>query len=404
MTQRSGYQNVSPRRAMGDSTSTTLGAICLLTKGTYPTEKTTPGPYPLIVTAELPRTSDSFQLEGEAVCIPVISSTGHGHASLKRVHYARGQFAVANLLVAAQPRAETPVDARWLWLYKDSLIVPLMRGTANVSLKPAQLADVPIDLPPLADQRRIVDLISALDDVAEVARDVAERVRRAGDGVRQRWFDSRLDGAVPLAQAVEITNGRLRSPKNATGPHMTRYIRTANVQDGLLQLDEPMYMNFSPSEQVKYRLQTGDVMVTEGSGSRTAIGASCRWQGEVGGVICFQNHLLRLRPKATQLADPAFVYQWALWSHRSGRFAELATGTNILSLGVGRVASMAWPEADQRESAAFVEMMESFESHEMAAHRCLGAAMGARAALLADLLPGDHAIPDSYDRFLDGAA
>jgi type I restriction enzyme S subunit len=393
---------------MGDRAVTTLGALCMLVKGTYPIEKTPPGPYPLIVTAESPRTSNSFQLEGEAVCIPTISSTGHGHASLKRVHYARGQFAVANLLVAAQPRVGSPVDARWLWLYlnhnKGSLIVPLMRGTANVSLKPVQLAAIPIDLPPLAEQRRIVDLIAVLDDAAESTRHVAERVRRAGDGVRQRWFDSRLDAAVPLAQAVEITNGRLRSPKNAAGPHMTRYVRTANVQDGLLQLDEPMYMNFSPSEQVKYRLQTGDVLVTEGSGSRTSIGASCRWLGEVGGVVCFQNHLLRLRPRSPDRVDPAFIYQWALWSHRSARFAALATGTNILSLGVGRVAEMAWPVTEQRERETFVEMMEAFESHEKAAHRCLGAAMAARTALLANLLPGNHEIPTSYDRFLDGAA
>lgn len=30
----------------------TLGELCTLTKGTTPTQKATPGPYPLIVTAQ----------------------------------------------------------------------------------------------------------------------------------------------------------------------------------------------------------------------------------------------------------------------------------------------------------------------------------------------------------------
>jgi hypothetical protein len=67
-----------------------LGDLCSLVRGTSPTLKTPPGDYPLVVTAEFRRSADSWQLEGPAVCVPLISSTGHGDAALHRVHYQEG--------------------------------------------------------------------------------------------------------------------------------------------------------------------------------------------------------------------------------------------------------------------------------------------------------------------------
>jgi hypothetical protein len=80
-----------------------IGNICSMVKGTYPTMNTEPGEYPLVVTAEYRRSASTYQLEEAAVCVPLISSTGHGDAALHRVHYHEGKFALANLLVALIP-------------------------------------------------------------------------------------------------------------------------------------------------------------------------------------------------------------------------------------------------------------------------------------------------------------
>jgi type I restriction enzyme S subunit len=57
---------------------------------------------------------------------------------LKRVHFQSGKFALADLLVAAIPKDPKLISARFLARYlnytKDRLIVPLMKGTANMSL------------------------------------------------------------------------------------------------------------------------------------------------------------------------------------------------------------------------------------------------------------------------------
>src|SRR5574341_236647 len=117
----------------------TIRELCILVKGEYSSTKTEPGQYPLIVTAATTRSANTYQLDTRAVCVPLISSTGHGHASLHRVHYAEGRFALADLLVALIPRDPSICSPKYLYYLvmakKDEYFVPLMQGTANVSLK-----------------------------------------------------------------------------------------------------------------------------------------------------------------------------------------------------------------------------------------------------------------------------
>jgi type I restriction enzyme S subunit len=107
------------------------------------------------------------------VCIPLVSSTGHGDAALHRVHYQDGKFALANLLVALLPKDPSVCEAKYLYhllmMRKNELLVPLMQGTANVSLKEQDIAGVEISLPPLVEQRRIV---ARIKDIATQVSDV----------------------------------------------------------------------------------------------------------------------------------------------------------------------------------------------------------------------------------------
>jgi type I restriction enzyme S subunit len=150
----------------------TLGELCKVVKGKSPISKTTPGVYVLVTTGEEHKTADNFQFDEEAVCIPLISSTGHGHASLKRVHYQTGKFALGNLLAAALVKDKSVLStkylARYLTFTKDRLIVPLMTGVANMSISVDRLATVPVEFPSLAEQERIVKQLNDVDDLQEL--------------------------------------------------------------------------------------------------------------------------------------------------------------------------------------------------------------------------------------------
>ena len=53
-----------------------IGDICKIVKGTTGIESTEPGQYPLVVTAEERKTCSTYQFDCEAVCIPLVSSSG----------------------------------------------------------------------------------------------------------------------------------------------------------------------------------------------------------------------------------------------------------------------------------------------------------------------------------------
>ncbi|WP_157559165.1 restriction endonuclease subunit S [Nocardioides sp. Soil774] len=135
-----------------------------------------------------------------------------------------------------------------------------------------------------------------------------------------------------LGQAAEVRLGRQRSPKDHEGDSMVPYLRSANVVDGALDLSDVKHMNFEAEEQTLFRLASGDVLMTEGSGSRETVGTSAVWADEISGPVCFQNTLLRLRPR-TGITDGRFLAWWARHAHASGQIGAAATGANILHLG-----------------------------------------------------------------------
>jgi type I restriction enzyme S subunit len=142
----------------------------------------------------------------------------------------------------------------------------------------------------------------------------------------------------PLRAYAEVTLGRQRAPQHEEGPHMMPYLRAANVKDGSLDLSDVKEMNFSPAEQKVFSLRQGDVLVTEGSGSLGAVGASTVWSGEVQDRVCFQNTLLRLRPRPG--TDPRFLAWWCRYAFAAGVFASIATGANIFHVSAERVRDL----------------------------------------------------------------
>ncbi|MDX6084007.1 hypothetical protein SIL81_21305, partial [Xanthomonas campestris pv. incanae] len=91
-----------------------LSSIATISKGKTGIKDATPGQYPLVVTAEARGSSSHFDFEGPGVMIPMVSSTGHGDASLKRVHYQDGKYAVGSILAVVQPKDPEELSARYL--------------------------------------------------------------------------------------------------------------------------------------------------------------------------------------------------------------------------------------------------------------------------------------------------
>ena len=140
---------------------------CSVIKGKSPIQKTEPGEFPMVVTTSERKTSKEYQFDSKSVCIPLISSRGHGVASLNHVYYQEGKFALGNILCAVTPNNYNEVCSKYLYYYfeltKDYTLVPLMKGGANVAMHLTDVQNVKIPLPPLEEQQRIVDILDKFD-------------------------------------------------------------------------------------------------------------------------------------------------------------------------------------------------------------------------------------------------
>ena len=279
------------------------------------------------------------------------------------------------------------------------------RSTGTVQrrkrVNPGQLLQVTIALPPLAEQRRIVDMLGAVDTCVAAAEHAAAAYRGVAMSLRDAHFAGRGDGVVRAGDFFEITMGRQRSPQHATGDHMVRYVRAANVKDGYLDLADVKSMNFTPVEQGKYRLQQGDVLISEGCGSLEQLGASARWPGG-DDTVCFQNTLLRLRARPG-ISTPGYSEQWARYCFESGAFAAVAAGTNIFHIGAERAVEMPVAAIPVAEQSRFVETVAAADDAVAATDATEAALRTVRRVLLQGLTSGEHSIPADYDALLESA-
>jgi len=169
-----------PEGFRGPSRFAPLGEIARVEKGKTGIQQAQPGRYPLVVTSADRSTCDHYDYEGAAAIIPLVSSTGHGNASLNRLHYQEGKFALGTILVAVFPHDPQVISARFIFEYlsafKDELLVSRMTGTANVTLTIGSIAEVPIPLV-CPEVQKILDVLMALCDQLEAARTAREATR-----------------------------------------------------------------------------------------------------------------------------------------------------------------------------------------------------------------------------------
>ena len=191
-----------------------LQDCCFLEKGNTPIQKAIPGEYPLVVTTAERKSANVYQFSEPTVCVPLVSSRGHGVASLNQIYYQEGKFALGNILCGVTPKDRKVLSAKYLYYYlnlkKDSLIVPLMKGGANVSLTVNSLKTVKVALPPFQVQQEIILRLQKFEELLE-ALDEQQVLRNRQYDYYSDFVFSNLSGVdmVALSDLVQIRTGKL---------------------------------------------------------------------------------------------------------------------------------------------------------------------------------------------------
>ncbi len=175
-----------------------IGDVCKIVKGTTGIASAVPGEFPLVVTAVERKTCSTYQFDCDAVCIPLVSSSGHGKKSLNNVHFQSGKFALGTILCAVIPNNPDELDARYLHqylqFYKDTVLVPLMKGAANVSLSMKDITGVSIPLPPIKRQRELAEMFVTLQEKQKELFTEFEKQTEYAKQLRQNILQEAIEG------------------------------------------------------------------------------------------------------------------------------------------------------------------------------------------------------------------
>ena len=320
------------RSVIGDRRMVKVGDVCKMTKGSSSSTKTQPGQFPLILTAAQPKSSLEYQFEQPAVCVPLISSTGHGKAALHRIHFGIRRFALANLLVALQPARDDELDVRFLYHVLDARraeIAALMQGAANVSMKPADLAQFQFPLPPLEVQQEIVAEIEGYQRVIDGARAVLENYR-PHVAVDPEWPE------VALGDMCDILD-KVRRPitKRDRVPGPYPYYGATGVLDHVADFlfDEPLVL-------------VGEDGAKWASGERTAY--------LIDGKTWVNNHAHVLRPDRTRVLD---LYLTTLLIQTD--ISPFITGVTVPKLNQAKLRSIPLPLPSLTTQKSIVAELEA---------------------------------------------
>jgi type I restriction enzyme S subunit len=265
------------------------------------------------------------------------------------------------------------LDVRYLWHWLGAASGALngaARGSTFRQVDKASIGRLQIPLPPLPEQRRIAALLDKADAIRrkrQQAIHLADNLLRSafldmfGDPVAnpKGWPLSRLDEVATVVSGV--TKGRKLDPTRVLS---VPYMRVANVQDGHLLLDDIKEIEALPEEVVRYRLETGDVLLTEG-GDPDKLGRGAVWRGGIDSCI-HQNHIFRVRANASKLLPDFLSAQ--LGSARGKRYFARAAKqtTGIASINMTQLSAfpaLLPPVAAQTAYGAIVKRFRELEHH-----------------------------------------
>lgn len=141
-------------------------SVIKILKGETPTKKTPSGDYRFIVSKKEFRTANKFDYECNAVCIPKVSSSGHGKADIKTLQKASGKFALASTMIAIAPIDSDSLSHEYLYEIlnhkKDLLLLPMMKGATNVTLDESLISEINIPNPDINFQNEFVSKVKTL--------------------------------------------------------------------------------------------------------------------------------------------------------------------------------------------------------------------------------------------------
>jgi type I restriction enzyme S subunit len=216
---------------------------------------------------------------------------------------------------------------------------------------------LPIGLPPIDEQRRIVDLLARAEGIVRLRR---EAQQKAAELIPAIFVDMFGDPAtnpkhwpvLPLGEVLASVDYGCSTKASATGAGVP-IIRMGNVTAaGDLDLDDLKFVELSEEDAERFRLREGDLLFNR-TNSKELVGKTGLWDGSLDAVVASYFIRLRTRP---DVAVPSYLWTWMNSLHMKRVLFDTARG----AIGQANINS--------KELRAFrvavppLDMQQTFES------------------------------------------
>jgi len=294
------------------------------------------------------------------------------------------------------------IDAYFLFLLMEIVkLGDFAQPGAVPSVNNSIVSKLEIDLPPIAEQRRIVDLMSSVDSYITALQQQADAARSARSAVLSELLSVGGDGW------TETTLGKVAHWQGGITPSMANrsfweggtipWISSGDVLQ-LSQYGAGKYVTEASLRETSLKLlPIGTIVVVVRSG-----------------ILAHTLPIALLDTPSTinqdikaGLPQSGVLGEFLMWFLRSNSQSILEscrkTGTTVQSVSTDAFLRFQVSLPPTKEQERIVEIMNSMDELIQSADKAVADAKSLRSGLLSDLLSGSHEIPESYDRLLGAA-
>jgi type I restriction enzyme S subunit len=271
-------------------------------------------------------------------------------------------------------------------------------GTRS-KLTQSAMMDITINLPPLAEQKRIVDVVSSVDAYIDALQQQADTARTARNAVLHELLSAGGDDwtETTLGKVAElISRGRAPSYCEEDGVIV---LNQKCVRNGRIIFEFARRTDTSKKAIPEWAyLKTGDTLINS-----TGVGTLGRasFVSSLNGPTTFDSHVTLVRPLPDSCLPLFIGLNLNFRESEIEMFAGGSTGQTELSREAVNSFPIILPSLEEQKR--IVEIVSSMDEVILSTEQAVVDAKNLRSGLLSDLLSGEHEIPASYDVFVGAA-
>ena len=272
-------------------------------------------------------------------------------------------------------------------------------GSTFKEISKSNVKSIRINLPPLTEQKRIVDLISSVDDYVNALHQQLDCTLRTKSSLLEKELRNNFAGArrVTFGEVLEISRGGSPRPIQnylTTEENGINWIKIGDASKSTKYIYETK-QKIKPEGLTKTkRVYPGDFLLSNSmSFGRPYI---MRTEG------CIHDGWLLLGNVAKHF-DEDFLYNFLRSGYIQAQFASLAAGSGVRNLNIDVVSGVEIVLPSISDQKGIAQFLNAFDKQELALEKSIEKTNALRSAVLSDLLSGNHEIPASYDSLLGAA-